>query len=145
MHFTVTEDLAAVGGMGESNPVPWGEGDLYVHAFVSNPEQTAAFALSLRYAGRNESGAPVRVNLPISAAPAADPLDLDPWPASELIRAGALPLWGFLRGKLVTAWDAKPSRSSFASSTPSNCFRRAMTACGSRAWSWLLILMSKSR
>ena len=108
MHFTVTEDLAAVGGMSESSPVPWGEGDLYLHAFVRNPQQGAGFALSLRYAGRNESGAPVRVNLPISATPTADPIDLDPWPAGELIRAGALPVWGFLRGTLVTAWDAKP-------------------------------------
>jgi len=108
MHFTVAQDLAAVGGSGESDPVQWGEGDLYVHAFMRNPQQTAAYALSLRYAGRNDSGATVRVNVPIAATPTDDPFDLDPWPAGELIRAGALPTWGFLRGSLVTAWDTKP-------------------------------------
>jgi hypothetical protein len=69
MHFTVAQDLAAVGGSGESDPVQWGEGDLYVHAFMRNPQQTAAYALSLRYAGRNDSGATVRVNIPIAATP----------------------------------------------------------------------------
>ena len=108
MHFTVTHDLAAVGGLGESNPVQWGEGDLYLHAFVRTPQQTAAFALSMRYVGRTESGATVRMQLPISAIPTDDPLDLDPWPADELIRAGVLPVWGFLRGTLVTAWEAQP-------------------------------------
>jgi hypothetical protein len=107
LHFNITQDLAAVGGSGESDPVQWGEGDLYVHAFVRNPQQTAAFALSLRYAGRKESGERVSVQIPIAATPSDDPFDLDPWPASELIRAGALPTWGFLRGSLVTAWDAK--------------------------------------
>ena len=113
MHFTVTHDLAAVGGLGESSPVQWGEGDLYLHAFVRNPQQMAAFALSLRYRGRTESGATVRVNVPISAIPTDDPFDLDPWPASELIRAGALPVWGFLRGTLVTAWETKPQTLEF--------------------------------
>jgi TIR domain-containing protein len=108
MHFTVTQDLAAVGGSGESEAVRWGEGDLYVHAFVRNPQQTAGYALSLRYVGRNDSGETVRVNVPIAAIPTDDPLDLDPWPAGELIRAGALPTWGFLRGSFVTAWDTKP-------------------------------------
>jgi hypothetical protein len=114
LHFTVTQDLGAVSGSAEeADSVQRGEGDLYVHAFVRNPQQTAAFAVSLRYVGRNESGEAVRVRVPMTATPTDDPFDLDPWPADEFIRAGALPTWGFLRGSLVTAWDAKPQRLAF--------------------------------
>ena len=98
--------------MGESNPVPGAKGDLYVHAFVSNPNRPL-LSRFVALAGRNESGEPVRVNLPISASTAADPFDLDPWPASRIDSSRRASTWGFLRGKLVTAWDARPQPMEF--------------------------------
>ena len=109
--FTVAHDLAAVGGMSEgSRPVRWGTGQLYLYAFLPRPDGAPAFTWSLRYTGRNDAGIPVQVNLPPMAAARDDPFDLQPWPASELIRAGALPQWGYLQGDLVTAWSPRPQR-----------------------------------
>jgi hypothetical protein len=109
--FTVAHDLAAVGGMNEgSRPVQWGTGQLYLYAFLPKPGEAPAFTWSLHYTGRNDAGIPVQVKLPPMAAAHDDPFDLQPWPASELIRAGALPQWGYLQGDLVTAWSPRPQR-----------------------------------
>ncbi|MEM7250741.1 MAG: toll/interleukin-1 receptor domain-containing protein, partial [Pseudomonadota bacterium] len=111
--FQIVADDGALTGSPSDNSKVLGRGELRIHAHLTPEPPRVAFAGVLRYETVHEGSTTSTHLFPPTQMAPKNPLGFTPWPTNVFNEFDLLPLWGFLRGNVRTAWDDDPQSIGF--------------------------------